>query len=139
MPGRHLVLYDGVCGLCNGIVQFVLPRDRGHVLDFASLQSVTGRSWLAHFGRTAEPLDTLVVVTNYAGPSPDILIKARAALFVAGTLRLPWSILSGFRVFPSALLNAVYDAVAARRYRVFGRHDFCPLPTPEQKERFIDI
>jgi predicted DCC family thiol-disulfide oxidoreductase YuxK len=139
MPGRHLVLYDGVCGLCHGVVQFVLPRDRAHAFDFASLQSATGRSWLSRFGRSADRLDTLVVITDYGGASPGVLIKAHAAIFVARALGFPWRALTIVRLLPTAVSNAVYDAVARRRYRVFGRYDTCPLPSPGQQERFLDI
>jgi predicted DCC family thiol-disulfide oxidoreductase YuxK len=139
MPGRHLVLYDGVCGLCNGIVQFVLPRDTARVFDFASLQSETGRAWLSRFGRPADRLDTLVVVTDYAGSSPRMLTSAAAALLVARALRFPWRAFAIVGVLPSALLDVFYDAVARRRYRLFGRYDTCRLPPPEQKERFIDV
>jgi predicted DCC family thiol-disulfide oxidoreductase YuxK len=139
MRGRHLILYDGICGLCNGIVQFMLPRDTARVFDFASLQSATGRSWLSRFGRNPDQLETLVVITGYAGSSPEMLIKAQAALFASRALGFPWSALPVFRVFPSALLNVFYDAVARRRYRWFGRYDTCLLPPPEHKDRFIDI
>jgi predicted DCC family thiol-disulfide oxidoreductase YuxK len=139
VSGQHLVLYDGVCGLCNGLVQFVLPRDKAGTLDFASLQSGTGRSWLQRFGRDPDQLETFVVVTNYRGDAPGVLVKARAALFVARSLPQPWRLAVVAGVLPERLLNRVYDAIARRRYRVFGRSDTCVLPSPEQRGRIIDV
>lgn len=139
MAGQHLVLYDGVCGLCNRLVQFLLPRDEAGLFDFASLQSETGRSWLTRFGRRADDLDTMVVITGYRGESPAVLTKAHAALFIASKLGQPWRAFSVVSILPEALLNAGYNLVARSRYRVFGRLDRCALPRPEQKHRFIDI
>src|SRR5437667_1872938 len=80
--GEHLVLYDGVFGLCNRLNNFVLARDTRAVFDFASLQSTVGRSTLARFGRNPEDLNTFYLVTNYRSESPALLSKASAALFV---------------------------------------------------------
>jgi len=137
--GRHLVLYDGVCGLCNSLVQFVLPRDRGGAFDFASLQSATGRGWLERFGRNPDALDTFVVVVEYRGTAPAVRTRGDAALFVARELGLPWRLLGILRVLPRRLRDLGYDVIARRRYRLFGRYDACPLPPPEAKERFIDM
>lgn len=139
MPGQHLVLYDGVCGLCNNVVQFVLRRDETGTFDFASLQSATGRSWLQRFGRSADDLDTMVVVTNYRSAAPAIVSKARAALLIAKSLRLPWRLAAVFGAVPDKLLNRAYDFIARRRYRVFGRSDTCILPRPEHRDRVIDV
>jgi predicted DCC family thiol-disulfide oxidoreductase YuxK len=137
--GEHLVLYDGVCGLCNRLNQFVLPRDSRGVFDFASLQSAVGRSTLQRFGRNPEDLDTFYLVTNYRSESPALLSKARAALFVMKKLGNPWRWLGLFGVFPSALLDRVYDLIARYRYRLFGRYESCLMPSAEYKKRFIDL
>jgi predicted DCC family thiol-disulfide oxidoreductase YuxK len=136
---KHLVLYDGVCGLCNALVQFLLPRDRRRMFDYASLQSATGRSWLARFGKDRDDLDTFAAVTNYRGGNPAILMKARGALFVASLLGQPWRSATLLRILPWALLDAGYDVIARYRYRLFGRSDVCMLPPPTARERFIDV
>ncbi len=133
------MLYDGVCGLCTGVVQFLLPRDRHHRFDYASLQSKTGQTWLARFGRSSETLETVVIVTDYRGSAPAMRAKADAALFVLSTLGQPWRSLTMLRVLPVRLLNVGYDLVARHRYRVFGRYDVCVLPRTEDKDRFIDL
>jgi predicted DCC family thiol-disulfide oxidoreductase YuxK len=139
MPGRDLVLYDGVCGLCNNVVQFVLPRDEAGSFDFASLQSATGQTWLRRFGKSTDDLDTMVVVVDYRGASPAILTKAGAALFIAKRLGLPWRLASAAGILPDSLLNAGYDFIARRRYRWFGRFDACMVPPPEHRARVIDV
>lgn len=136
--GDHLVLYDGVCGLCNAATQFILARDRRGVFDFASLQSATGRSWLERFGRKPDNLDTFAIVTNYQ-TRPAILDKSSAALMAARALGAPWSWMAVFKVLPQALRDRVYDFIARHRYRWFGKYDTCLIPTADQRARFIDV
>ncbi len=136
--GAHLLLYDGVCGLCDSLIQIVLKRDRGRVFQFASLQSGAAKAALAPFHRNAGDLTTMYVVRNYRGNSPTLLAKGRAALFVASRLDWPWRAAAAFRILPTALLNLGYDLVARYRYRLFGRYDQCLMPSPETRHRFID-
>lgn len=134
-----MVLYDGVCGLCNRLNNFVLPRDTQAVFDFASLQSAVGRSTLAGFGRNPEDLNTFYLVTNYRSESPALLSKASAALFVMKKLGDPWRWLGLFGIFPNALLDRAYDLTARYRYRFFGRYESCLMPSAEYRKRFIDL
>ena len=136
--GVHLVLYDGVCGLCQGVCQFIVARDRDGVFDFASLQSGTGRAWLARFGRNPDSLDSFCVSTDYR-TTPALHDKSRAALAVAGRLGPPWRWLVVCRVLPRAISDWVYDIVARYRYRWFGRTDTCLLPAPDVRQRFLDL
>jgi len=139
VAGQHLILYDGVCGLCNAAVQFLLPRDRRHTFDYASLQSKTGQAWLARLGKPSARFGTVVVITDYRGSAPDLRSKADAALFVVSSLGQPWRSLALLRVLPMRVLNVAYDLVARHRYRVFGRYDVCVLPRATEKDRFIDV
>lgn len=136
---QHLLLYDGVCGLCNGLVRFLLPRDTDGVFVFASLQSAIGQSFVRQFAETADDLTTFYVITNYRSASPVLLAKSRAALFVSETLSGFWRTARLLRLVPPALLDRVYDLVARHRYRLFGRSDTCPLPAPGDRHRFIDL
>jgi predicted DCC family thiol-disulfide oxidoreductase YuxK len=139
MAGRDLVLYDGVCGLCNAAVQFVLLRDEAGTFDFASLQSATGQSWLVRTARSLTDLDTMIVVANYRSDTPQLLSRARAALYIARRLGFPWRLAAAAAILPDALLNPLYDFIARRRYRWFGRSDACMLPHAEHRARFIDV
>ena len=136
--GVHLVLYDGVCGLCQGVCQFILARDRDGVFDFASLQSGIGRAWLERFGRDPHDLDSFCLITDYQ-TSPVLHIKSRAALGVTARLGAPWRWLRAGRVLPQALSDWLYDLVARNRYQWFGRTDTCLLPSPDVRQRFLDL
>ena len=136
--GRHLLLYDGVCGLCDHLVQFVLAHDPRGVFDFAPLQSATGRAAVAREGGDPEALTSFYVVRDYRTSSARSLVKGRAALFVARTLGWPWKAAGVFGVLPTVVLNLGYDLVARYRYRVFGRFERCLVPRPEFRNRFIE-
>ena len=137
--GEHLILYDGVCGLCNRLNRFVLLRDTRAVFDFASLQSSAGRSVLQRFGRDTENLTTFYVVVNYRSESPALLSKALAVSFVLRTLDAGGVWLRVLRLFPNALLDLGYDLIARNRYRVFGKSESCLMPSAEFRKRFIDL
>ncbi len=140
MPtSSHLILYDGVCGLCNRLNRFVLKRDTAGVFRFASLQSRLGRSLLEAYRRDPTSLDTLYVVVGYGSTSPVLLFKSNAALFILKTLGGPWRLGSLLGFLPSRLRDWVYDVIARSRYKVFGRCESCLLPSPEHRSRFIDV
>ena len=122
---HHLVLYDGVCGLCDGLIQFLLKHDHRGVFRFASLQSETGRSLVERFGGNPNELTTVYVIENYDTDDARISNKSDAALFIAGELGWPWKSAVLPRVMPAALRNVGYDFVARNRYRVFGRLQQC--------------
>src|SRR5688572_18930736 len=103
---QHLILYDGVCGLCNRWVVQILPRDPKGLFRFASLQSELGRSLLLRYGRNPDILDTIYVIAGYKSESPLVLSRARAALFVIGQLETPWRFLRIFEVLPTFILDA---------------------------------
>ena len=132
------MLYDGVCGLCEGAVQFVLARDRRGLFQFAALQSPLGRSLVEKSGRNPDDLSSFYVIRNYDRPEATFLEKGKAALFVATQLGWPWRAAGVFAMLPGRLLDAVYDLVARHRYRLFGKRDQCLLPTPSQRSRFLD-
>ena len=133
-----VLLYDGVCGLCDKLVQFTLPRDRRGVLRYAALQSDLGRAVLERHGKDPDDLDTLAVVVDRGTPKERLLVRSRAALFVASTFGGPWRLLGAFRIVPAFLLDLAYRGVAKIRYRLFGKLDACQLPRPEGRDRFLD-
>jgi predicted DCC family thiol-disulfide oxidoreductase YuxK len=135
---RHLILYDGLCGLCNRLVQFVLAMDRRRVFDFASLQSPMGRTTVERSGGNLDDLTTFCVCRDYRTSEARTLTKGRASLFVAGALGWPWKATCVLGVLPTPLLDLAYDLVARNRYRVFGRLEQCAMPDPSHRSRFID-
>ena len=124
-----LILYDGVCGLCNRWVRFVLRRDRRAAFRFAALQS-----GIAERIAPGQKLDTIVVVTA----SEQVLTKSCAVLYVLSRLGGVWRLGALLRIFPTVLLDLAYDVVAKIRYRVFGRYERCPLPEERYRYRFVD-
>lgn len=137
--GAHLVLYDGVCGLCSRLLQFLLPRDHRRVFRFASLQSTLGQSIVERSGGNPGDLTSFYVVANYQTPTALALTRSDAVLFVAGELGWPWKLARLTRLVPKALRDGAYDVVARSRYRVFGRFDRCLIPDPEFRSRFLDL
>jgi predicted DCC family thiol-disulfide oxidoreductase YuxK len=135
--GRHLLLFDGICALCSGVVQFVLERDRHRVFDFAPLQSTVAQEVLRRFGRDASALDTFYIVTDYRGDIPTALGRADAALFLFHALGWPWRAAGVLRLAPRFVRDRAYNVIARYRYRVFGRREQCFLPRPEDRDRFI--
>lgn len=135
--GRHLLLYDGACGLCHRAVTFVLRHDRRADFVFAPLQSGLGRGILTRSGRSPDALDTVLVVADYES-APRLLARSDAALFVLGALGGRWRPLGLLRVVPAALRDAVYDLIARRRRRWFGGADECALPDESARQRFLD-
>lgn len=133
----HLVLYDGACGLCNRLLQFLLEHDRRAVFSFASLQSDVGRTMVERFGADPNELTSFHVLTNYRTNHVQMCSRSRAALFVAGQLGWPWRAAVLARILPTAVLDRVYDLVARHRYRLFGRVEPCLTPRPEFRRRFI--
>jgi len=136
---RHLILYDGVCGLCNRMNQTVLRYDRHERFHFAALQSEPSRTILRRFRANPDPLDTFYVVEDYLSDAPRLLNKSDAAIFVAKSLGGLWRCGKLLKVFPKFMRDRVYDFIARHRYRLFGREDVCPRPKPEDKRRFIDL
>ncbi len=136
--GPHLVLYDGVCGLCSRLVQFILAHDPDAIFNFAPLQSPLGQTLVAGAGGNPDELTSLYVFDDYRSAHPRVLTRSDAALFIAGELRWPWRLLRAFRILPKALLDRVYNVVARTRYRIFGRLESCLLPRPEFKSRFLE-
>jgi len=135
-----ILLYDGVCGLCNRFVQFTLRHDRSAAFRFAALQGPLAAGILARHGVNSSDLDTVYVVLNRDQPDESLLARSDAVLFVLQQLGGIWRPAARvFRLIPRMLRNWVYQLVARNRYRLFGRYDSCPLPTEETRGRFLDV
>ncbi len=136
-----VVLFDGVCGLCNWAVRFVAARDRQGVFRFAPQQAAIAAELVRAAGddpaRLAS-LDTMLLVRQRAdGDGPEVLDQSRAALAILSLLPAPWRWLGVLRVLPRPLADAGYRLLARWRYRLFGRYDACPLPDPADAWRYL--
>ena len=133
MGGTHrpLLLFDGVCNLCNRTVQFILKHEMVPAIFFASLQSEYAQSVLIKLNIEGD-LDTIVFISN-----DSVLLKSDAAIEVSRFLRWPCR-LGIFTIVPRAIRDKVYDWVAKNRYRWFGKLEACPVPSKEVRKRFLD-
>jgi predicted DCC family thiol-disulfide oxidoreductase YuxK len=134
----HLVLYDGVCGLCNRTVQAILKRDQAGKFLFAPLEGDLAESLLLRRGHEIDALDSMILFVDYREPAQQVLSSSEAALFIAREAGGWWRIFSLFGVLPKSVLNSLYNLVARNRYRWFGRYESCPLPEKRYQERFLD-
>lgn len=129
---KKIVLFDGVCNLCNGLVQFIIKRDRQDQFRFAALQSEKGRTLLAQHGLPVDQFDSIVLITG-----DEYFIKSMAALRIFKELKV-YKGLWWFRYLPQKLRDFGYDIVARNRYKWFGKKSSCMLPTPELQAKFLE-
>ena len=134
-----IILYDGVCGLCNRLVQFVLKHDSRDRFRFAALQSPFADSVLKGLGADPRDLDTVYVVLNRNQSNERLAARSEAIILILRELGGIWKPLSfPMRLLPRWLRDWKYDLVARYRYRVFGKYDSCPLPQEKDKRKFLD-
>ncbi len=138
LSGKTIVLYDGVCGLCNRLVRFLLRFDRRNCFRYAALQSDFAGQVLQKHGLNPRDLDSVTVITNYGLPSERAFTKSDAVMRAAWDLGGAWRIAETGRVIPRAIRDWFYDRIARNRYRIFGKYDSCPIPRPEHRSNFID-
>jgi predicted DCC family thiol-disulfide oxidoreductase YuxK len=134
MNDGPVILYDGVCNLCNRSVQWVVRRDRRGVFRFAAVQSKVARELLAGAGYDGQLPDSVVLIDG-----GRVMTESAAAIGVARRLGWPWRAAVVFWVVPAGVRNWLYRAVAKRRYAWFGKADACMMPRPELRERFLDL
>ena len=138
MIDHPVLLYDGLCGFCDGTVQFILKHDRRGTLRFATLQGDFARDVIARHPEVAG-VDSLVLVEqNDASGRERVFVRSEGALRVARYLGGAWHLTRIVAIVPRFLRDWAYDAFARIRYRLFGKYESCPIPTPEQRARFID-
>ena len=135
---RWVLLYDGVCGLCHGLVQFLIRRDHRDQLRFAPLQSPFAAQILTRHGHSPQDLDTVYLVEHPNTPQEHLRDRAKAVLTALAIIGGPWRLFSLLRVLPPVILNLGYRMVARVRYRLFGRFSACQVPTPAQRAKFLD-
>lgn len=129
--GQDLIVFDGSCVLCSGFFRFMLRHDRAGRFSFATAQSPLGQQLYRDLGLPADDFETNLVIVD---GQPHQRLDAFAAAMRA--LPRPWPVLSLCRFLPRRLKDALYFTIARNRYRLFGRQDSCPLPSPQIRARF---
>ncbi len=133
MNNNSIILFDGVCNLCNNAVQFVIKHDTLKKFMFTSLQSQTGQGLLQQYNLPQQGFNSFVLIQN-----EKVFFKSTAALNVAKQLNGPVKLLYGFIIVPAFIRNAVYNFIAKNRYKWFGKKDSCITPTPALQSRFLN-
>ncbi|WP_394749080.1 thiol-disulfide oxidoreductase DCC family protein [Spongiimicrobium salis] len=132
---KKIILFDGVCNLCQSSVQFVIKRDKKNIFQFAALQSDFGRSLAQKLNLDISKVDSIVLVDE---ERKRHWIKSGAALRIAQNLGGAYPLLSVFLIVPGFLRNMVYDYIADNRYKWYGKQEECMIPTPELRSKFLD-
>lgn len=128
-----VVLFDGVCTLCNRTVDFIIRHDRTHRLRYGSLQSESGRQLLERFHLSRDSFDSIVVIDQ-----GQVYVKSEAALHIARNLDAPWRFAAVLRLLPRSLRDRIYDWIARHRYAWFGKRETCRVPAESERELFLD-
>jgi len=127
-----IILFDGVCNLCNNAVDFVIKRDKKDHFKFGALQDAASKSILKENKINQDYIDSIILVRG-----DQIFYKSKAALEIAKNLSGLWPVLVVFNVVPSFIRDPIYDWIARKRYSWFGKKETCRIPTPEEKQKFL--
>lgn len=135
-PLSHLVFYDGNCGLCDRIVQFLLQKDKKQRFVFAPLQGETASNYLKYLPVETRFTDSLILIENYRSSYPRVSLLAKAALRIAWLLDWPWLLIGWLSIFPGWMFDWIYRLIASNRHYFFP-HTQCMMPPPNQQNRFL--
>lgn len=128
----RVILFDGVCKLCNAWSKFLIKYDNRQLFKLCSVQSDEGKAILVHFGLSSQYYETMLYIEG------DRCYQQSDAFFqVIAKLGYPWKLVCIFRVIPIRIRNWLYDLIARNRYRIFGKYDYCALPSPDHEARFL--
>ncbi len=130
---KNIVLFDGICNLCNASVRFIIKRDRKNLFYFASLQGVAGQELLRNFDMETDQFNSFVLIEKN-----KIFTRSEAVLRVLKILGRGWKFLYAFIILPKFIRDGIYNLVSKNRYKWFGKKQECPLPSPEWKAKFLD-
>ena len=131
---KKIILFDGICNLCNYSVQFVIKHDKKDVFRFVPLQSELGKKIMIHEGILDATLDSTILYES----NKRYYYKAQAAFKILSELKGIYQCLLVFSILPTSILNGIYDYIAKNRYRWFGKKESCMIATPEQLSKFLE-
>ncbi|WP_417360352.1 thiol-disulfide oxidoreductase DCC family protein [Galbibacter sp.] len=132
---KKIVLFDGICNLCTGTVQFIIKRDRKDLFRFASLQSEIGKQLMEERNIDPESNNSIIVIE----PQVAYYVKSSAAIEIAKELGGLWPTIQVFSyILPEGIRDSIYELIAKNRYKWFGKKDSCMIPTPALESKFLD-
>jgi predicted DCC family thiol-disulfide oxidoreductase YuxK len=132
-PNKKIILFDGVCNLCDSAVQFVIQNDKKDVFRFVALQSELGQDILKHIGIADKNIDSIILYE----PGIAYYYKSSAAIQIAKSLGGFFQFGTIFRIIPTGISNQLYDYIAKNRYKWYGKKEICMIPTLELKSKFL--
>lgn len=132
IENKSVILFDGVCNLCNASIDFIIKRDKKDQFRVGALQEAAGKDLLSKFEVNPEYLDSLVLIE-----SEEIFFRSTAALKISRNLSGLWPIFYGLIILPVGFRDRIYDWIGKNRYRWFGKKNTCRLPTPEERAKFL--
>ncbi|WP_333696190.1 thiol-disulfide oxidoreductase DCC family protein [Flavobacterium sp.] len=130
---KKIILFDGVCNLCDSSVQFIIKKDKKDLFRFASIQSEIGQQIIRYLGIDTSKVDSIILYV----PGEAYYLKAEAAMQIAKDLK-SWHKIISYLSFTGSLGNFIYDYVAQNRYRWYGKKEACMIPTEEMKAKFLE-
>ncbi len=130
---ERVILFDGVCKLCNAWANFIITHDHDLAFQLASVQSPAGQLLLQQFHYPTDHFDTMLLVDN-----GQCFEKSDAFFKIVSQLGFPWRLVLVFQLLPRAFRNWLYDHIARNRYRLFGRYNYCRLPNPDHQQRYLN-
>jgi predicted DCC family thiol-disulfide oxidoreductase YuxK len=133
MSQHHIVIFDGVCNFCNGVVNFIIRRDPKALFSFTPMQSESGKRLIEKYDATMVGVDTILLIKN-----GQCYERTDAAIEIAGDLTGLWSMFRVFKILPKSFRDYFYRLFARNRYKLFGRREECMIPSPEVRGRFIE-
>ncbi len=133
IENKKIILFDGICNLCNSAVQYIIKHDKNDVFRFAALQSDIGDKLIKERGMDASRIDSIILIE----PGVAYYTKSTAALKIARSFGGIWQLAGVFRWIPEKIRDRVYDYIANNRYKWYGKKEACMVPTPELKSKFL--
>ena len=130
--GERVILFDAVCKLCSAWSNFIIKHDKQNRFKLCSVQSGAGQAILSHFDLPTKRLETMLLVKEN-----QALIKSEAFFAIVAELGWPWRLLGVFRIVPLTVRDCLYDRIALNRYKLFGKYDYCRIPSPDHNERYL--
>ena len=130
---KKIILFDGVCNLCNSSINYVIDKDVDDIFRFVALQSNLGQEIQQYLGIPTTNLDSIILYI----PNEAYYIKSTAALKIMRDFKGVWKTSSIFFIIPEFIRNTIYDFIAKNRYKWYGKQEICRIPTPELKEKFL--
>ena len=129
---KEIILFDGLCNLCNGSVNFILKRDRIGIFKFVSLQSDIGIELTNKYNIDTNVVDSILLIKN-----DKVFIKSSAVLEILKDMTIGWRVFRIGLIIPKVIRDYMYDVIAKYRYRIFGKKDECPIPPKDVRDRFL--